>query len=113
MIPFTSAFTSPKWVVYRIHGNAAHARPTAKPPTPTSLPVRNVLMIKVAYLTDSGFAVLVHQPHLSRRKLHCCVHAFSRHQLRGGPSTPDNLSPFAYLQLYIVDNRTNRNTPQR
>ena len=113
MIPFTSSFTSPKWVVYRIHGNASHARPTAKPPTPTRLPIRDVLVIEVADLTDSSFTVLMHQPHFSRRELHGCVHAFSRHQLRSGPGTSDNLGPFAYLQLYVVDNRTNRNTPQR
>jgi len=113
MIPFTSSFTSPKWVVYRIHGNASHAWPTTKPPTPTRLPIRDVLMIEVADLTDSGFAVLMHQPHFSRGELHCCVHAFSGHQLRSGPSTPNNLSPLAYLQLDVVDNRANRNTPQR
>ncbi len=70
-------------------------------------------MIEVADLTDGGFTVLMHQPHFSRRELHCCVHAFSRHQLRGGPGTPDNLRPFAYLQLYVVDNRPDRHTPQR
>ena len=113
MVAFTSSFPSPKWVVYRIHGHASHPRPTAKPPTPTSLPVRDVLMLKVADLPEGGFAVLMHQPHFSRRELHGCVYAFSRHQLRGGPGTPDNLSPFAYLQLYVVDNRPNRNTAQR
>ncbi len=111
MIPLTSAFTSPKWVVYRIHGNASHARPTAKPPAPPSLSVRDIFMVEIADLTDSGFAVLMHEPHLSRRELHGCVYAFSCHQLRGGPSAPDNLGPFADLQLYIVDNRTNRNIP--
>ena len=113
MIPFASSFPSPKWVVYRIHGNASHARPTAKPATPTRLPIRDVLMIEVADLTDSGFAVLMHQPHFSRGELHGCVHTFSGHQLRSGPRAPDNLSPLAYLQLDVVDNRTNRNTPQR
>ena len=110
MIPFTSSFASPKWVVYRIHGNAPHARPMAKPAAPTRFPVRDVLMIKIPDLTDSRFAVLMHQPHFSRRELHGCIHAFSGHQLRSGPSTSDNLSPFAYFQLNVVDNRTNRNT---
>ena len=70
-------------------------------------------MIEVTDLTDSGFAVLMHQPHFSRGELHCCVHTFSGHQLRSGPSAPDNLSSLAYLQFDVVDNRTNRNTPQR
>jgi hypothetical protein len=113
MIPFASSFTSPKWVVYRIHSNTSHTRPMAKPAAPTRLPVRDILMVEVADLADSGFAVLMYQPHFSRRELHRCIHAFSRHQLCGGPGTPDNLSPFAYLQLDVVNNRTNRNTSQR
>src|SRR4051812_2734374 len=107
------AFTAAERVVDRVHRDATHVRPLAKPAAAAGLADRHVLVIEVADLPDRGVALDENLAHFARRHLHGGVVAFLGHQLHRRSGAARDLAALARLQLHVVDQRAERNALQR
>ena len=70
-------------------------------------------MLRVTYFTDSGTTISMYLAHLTRAQTQGSIHTFTSQQLCGGARTARNLRAFAWLHLYAVDLRTDRNIGYR
>src|SRR5437870_4697803 len=101
------------WMVDRVHGDPAHARPPPEPAHPAGLPERDVLVLEVADLPDRRPAGESHAPELPRGELEQRVVAFLCHELDAGPGAAPELSPAPLAELHVVHRRAERDVRQR
>src|SRR3989441_961260 len=100
-------------VVAGVHHRAAHRRAKAEPAHPARLTDRYVLVVKVAHLPDRRHAVDRHHPHLARRQLERRPLALLRQELRLRAGAPAHLRAAARLELYVVNERADRDVAER
>src|SRR5262245_59009506 len=107
------ALTSTKWMIDRVHRDAAHVRAFAEPAAAAGLANRHVLVIEVADLADGRDAFDVDLADLAGRHLHRGVFTLARHRLHRRARAAGNLAAFARAQLHVVDLRAERDIRQR
>src|SRR5260370_34597453 len=69
MVSFRLALSTAVRMVNRVHRNAADVTTFAEPSRAPRFADRNILMVEVADLADSGAALRLHHPLLARRQL--------------------------------------------
>ena len=106
-------FPAAHWMIYRVHHNAPHLRPSAEPSFPPCLAEAQVLGIEVPNLADRGPAFQKNLPHLSGRKPHLGIARFLGHELAVSAGRTDQLTSPANLEFQIVDQGSQRNVIQR
>src|SRR3954468_6974224 len=106
------AFAAAMRMVDRVHRYAAIHRTPSQPTSSSSLADRDVLVIDIAHLPDSGHAILRNLAGFSGRQFHQSVVAFFRDQLGGTAGGTHHLRALARLQLDIVDGGAGRDVAQ-
>src|ERR1700674_2619362 len=82
MVSFRLALATAMRMVYRVHRDSTHVTALAEPSRAPGLADRNIFMIEIADLADSGAAIRLHHPLLARWQLKESHLALFRHQLR-------------------------------
>src|SRR5260370_20830117 len=109
MVSFRLALAAAVRMVDGIHRDSAHMAALAEPSGAPRLADRNILVVEVADLADSGAALRLHHPLLSRRELEQRHLALFCHQLRLGARAARQLSARAGLHLDPMDDSADRN----
>src|SRR5262245_7568312 len=109
----TAAFATAERVVDRVHGDAARLRLDAPPAVAAGLADLDELVLAVADLTDRGAAVDRHPTHLGRGHAQRGVVALLGDQLHGHAGGAADLAALAGAQLDVVENRADRDVPER
>src|SRR5688572_23425914 len=102
------SFTTTMRVIDWIHHHPAYIRTPAKPANPSRLPHVNILMIRIANLSDSGHAGRKDSTHFTGPEPHLHIVAITSHHLSRTTRTPNQLSTFAGPQLHIMNSRSQR-----
>src|SRR2546427_8957222 len=100
-------------MVARIHHNATDMRPLAGPAGFARFAGRYILMLDVSDLSYGGAALDEHPSDFARREADLRVTAFFGHELRARACAPDKLPAPAQRHLEVVDDRSDRDGPQR
>ena len=74
MVSFRLALATAVRMVNRVHRDAAHVTALAEPSRASRLADRNILMVEVADLADSGAALRLHHPLLKHRRFAQVTH---------------------------------------
>src|ERR1019366_8565934 len=100
-------------VIDGVHGHAAVVRLPAEPAVAAGLADGDVLVLKVADLTDRGVAVHAHAPELARGHAKKRVRALLRHELRPSSGRARHLPAAARFELDVVHDCAERNRLER
>src|SRR5258708_30615741 len=109
MVSFRLALAAAVRMVDGIHRDSAHMAALAEPSGAPGLADRNILVVEIPDLADSGAALRLHHPLLSRRELEQRHLALFGHQLRLGARAARKLSARAGLHLDRMDDSADRN----
>ena len=100
-------------MVIRVHRNTARLRTASEPAAAARLADGDVLMLEVPDLADRCTTVDVHTADLTGRQPQKRVVAFLRHELCRCARTARQLRALADLELYGMNNRTERDILER
>src|SRR5215472_14646984 len=100
-------------VIDRIHGESAHRRADAAPALRSRLAVAAQVVLVVPHLADRGAAVDVHLARLARLQAHVGVDPLARGEGDRAAGAPGELAAATGLQLHVVNDRADRDVPQR
>ena len=100
-------------MVVRVHNGTAHLRTASEPAAAARLADGDVLMLEVPDLADRCTTVDVHTADLTGRQTQKRVVAFLRHELCRCARTACQLRALADLELYGMNNRTERDILER
>src|ERR1700678_3764411 len=99
MVSFRLALATAMRMVNRVHRDSTHVTALAEPSRTPGLTDRNIFMVEIADLADSGAAIRLHHPLLARRQLEQRHLALFGHQLRLHARTTRALCAGAGLHL--------------
>src|ERR1700722_4321965 len=108
MVSFRLALATAMWMVNRVHRNSTHVTALAEPSRAPGLADRNIFMVEIADLADSGAAIRLHHPLLARRQLQQRHLALFGHQLRLYTRTARELRTGSRLHLDCVNDGAER-----
>ena len=108
-----ATFAAAVRMVYRVHSYAAIRRTNAQPARTTRLADCDVLVVKVADLSDCCAAVDVNFAHFARRHTDCCVNTLFSHELSRRARTANELPALADFEFDIVNHGADRNVFER
>src|SRR5256886_697974 len=100
-------------VIDRVHGQPAHRRAYALPALGAGLAVAAQVVLVVPHFTDGGAAVDVHLAGLAGLEAQVCIDALARSEGHGTAGAARQLPAAPGLHLDVVDDRADRNVPQR
>src|SRR5580692_4209592 len=109
MISFRLALTTAMRMVNGVHRDSTHVTALAEPSRSPGLADRNIFMVEIADLADSGAAIRLHHPLLARGQLEQRHLALFGHQLRLHSRTACELGASARLHLDRMDDGAERN----
>src|SRR5258708_35254113 len=109
MVSFRLALATAVRMIDRVHRDAAHVTALAEPSRASGLADRNIFVVEIADLADSGAALRLHHPLLARRQLAQRHLALFRHQLRLGARATRELRACAGLHLDRMNDSADRN----
>src|SRR5262249_59749650 len=107
------SFAAAERVIHRVHRHTAHVWTLAKPATAACLADRDVLVIKVADLSDRRDALDIDLANLTGRHADGRVLALARDELHRRTRAARDLAAPARLQLHVVDGGAERDVLQR
>src|SRR5664279_6428199 len=108
-----AAFAAAVRVVDRVHRDAAHRRADALPALRAGLAVVAQAVLFVAHLADRRPAIDVDAAHFARAQPELRVGALTRQQRHGGAGGAGDLRALAGQHLDAVDDRADRDVPDR
>src|SRR5580692_4568506 len=109
MISFRLALTTAMRMVNRVHRDSTHVTALAEPSRAPGLADRNIFMVEIADLADSGAAIRLHHPLLARGQLQQSHLALFGHQLRLHARATRELRTGARLHLDCMNDGAERN----
>src|SRR5262249_33712363 len=105
--------TAAHGMIDRVRRDTAVVRTTPHPTLAASLANRHTVVLDVADLADRRAAVDMHAPNLTRGQTQLGPVALFGHQLRATARRPSQLRTAMDLELDVVNQRSERNRPQR
>src|ERR1700687_1277916 len=109
MVSFRLALATAVRMVNRVHRDSADVAALTQPSGPSRLANRDIFVVEVADLADSGAALRLHHPLLTRGQLEQRHLALFRHQLRLSARAARELRARTGLHLDRMDDRADRN----
>src|SRR5580704_13210709 len=108
MVSLRLALATAMRMVNGVHRDSTHVTALAEPSRAPGLADRNIFMIEIADLADSGATIRLHHPLLARGQLEQRHLALFRHQLRLHARAARELGAGARLHLDCVHDSTVR-----
>lgn len=108
-----TTLTTTVWVINRVHNNTADGWANTLVTVTTGFTKVLVAVIRVGNSANSGHAFLTNQTQLARGQADLCVTTITTNELSVCTSRTSNLPAFAYFQLDVVDDCTDRHASER
>ena len=109
----TLSLTAAMWMIDGVHCDTADIGSPPSPAAPAGLAERDLFLVGVADLSDSGGADNGYHSHFTRGEFHLGVFALFRHELRRRAGTPNEAPSPAGTKLHVMDHRPQGDVLQR
>jgi hypothetical protein len=100
-------------VIHRVHRDTADMRLSAQVPNTSSLPMFDVLVVRIRNLANCRSAIRVEDTDFSRREPDVCPITFFANQFGGCPRGSSDFTPAPWREFQIMQDRSQGDPRQR